>query len=96
MPANKSGLAFVEFAEHEKGFAKQYADHTRSWGLYASGPAPIGQIRNTLGRSFGSAISGQNFKRGSTNYTQRSVSINEVEINLLNRHPKSQRFRDGT
>ena len=30
MPANKSGLAFVEFAEHEKGFAKQYADPTRS------------------------------------------------------------------
>ena len=59
MPANKSGLAFVKFAEHEKGFARQYAEHTRSWGPYARGPAPIGQIRNTLGRSFGSAISGQ-------------------------------------
>lgn len=74
MPANKSGLAFVEFAEHEKGFAKQYADHTRSWGPYARGPAPIGQIRNTLGRSFGSAISGQKTSKEAAQTILKEVS----------------------
>ena len=74
MPANKSGLAFVKFAEHEKGFAKQYADHTRSWGPYARGPAPIGQIRNTLGRAFGSAISGQKTSEEAANTILKEVS----------------------
>jgi multiple sugar transport system substrate-binding protein len=59
MPATKTGLAGVTFSEAEKGFAKQFADHTRSWGPYSRGPAPIGQIRNTLARSFAAAISGQ-------------------------------------
>ena len=74
MPANKSGLAFVKFAEHEKGFAKQYAEHTRSWGPYARGPAPIGQIRNTLGRAFGSAISGQKTSEEAANTILKEVS----------------------
>ena len=74
MPANKSDLAFVDFAEYEKGFAKQDADHTRSWRPYARGPAPIGQIRNTLGRSFGSAISGQKTSKEAAQTILKEVS----------------------
>ncbi len=59
MPATKSGLAAIKFASHEQGFANQFANHTRSWGPYSRGPAPIGQIRNVLARSFAAAISGQ-------------------------------------
>ena len=41
MPANKSGLAFVEFAEHEKGFANTQiildpGDHTLGACAYRS------------------------------------------------------------
>ena len=70
MPANKSGLAFVEFAEHEKGFAKQYADHTRHGDRL--GPAPIGQIRNTLGRSFDRHFRSKDFKRQHKLYSKVS------------------------
>lgn len=58
-PARKSLLASVKFQPAETGFAKQLADHTRTWGAYSESPAPLGQLWNLTNRAFGSALSDQ-------------------------------------
>jgi multiple sugar transport system substrate-binding protein len=57
-PAQKSLLQTIEFAPEVKGFAEQM-QHTRTWGAYTEGPAPMGTMWNLTGRSFGAALSGQ-------------------------------------
>ncbi|MDP9045305.1 MAG: extracellular solute-binding protein [Pseudomonadota bacterium] len=59
LPARKSLLKTVRFQPEEEGFARQLADHTRSWGAYSEGPAPMGQLWNATTRAFGSALSDQ-------------------------------------
>lgn len=58
-PARRSLLQSVKFQPAEAGFAKQLADHTRTWGPYSESPAPLGQLWNLTDRAFGAALSDQ-------------------------------------
>ncbi len=57
-PAQQSLLKEIDFGAPLKGFADQF-EFARTWGPYASGPVPIGQMWNATGRAFGAALSGQ-------------------------------------
>ncbi|WP_159450401.1 ABC transporter substrate-binding protein [Bradyrhizobium mercantei] len=57
-PAQTSLLKQIDFGAPLKGFAEQFP-HARTWGAYASGPAPIGTLWNVTTRTFGKALSGQ-------------------------------------
>jgi multiple sugar transport system substrate-binding protein len=57
-PAQQSLLKQIDFGAPLKGFAEQF-EFARTWGPYASGPVPIGQMWNATGRAFGAALSGQ-------------------------------------
>lgn len=58
-PAQKSLLRTIKYRPAEEGFAKELADHTRTWGAYSASPADIGQMWNATARAVGSALSGQ-------------------------------------
>ncbi len=72
-PARKSLLREVKFQPAEAGFAKQLAEHTRTWGPYAEGPAPLGQLWNLTSRSFGSALSDQKTSEAAADELYREV-----------------------
>lgn len=58
-PAQKTLLAQIDYREEEMGFAKQLADHTRTWGDYAESGVGVGPLWNVTSRAFGTALSGQ-------------------------------------
>lgn len=58
-PAQKTLLNQIKFDPAEEGFAKQLAEHTRSWGAYAQAPGGMGSLWNATARAFGEALSGQ-------------------------------------
>lgn len=58
-PAQKTLLSQIEYRKEELGFAKQLADHTRTWGAYAESGVGVGPLWNVTSRAFGTALSGQ-------------------------------------
>ncbi|WDR05194.1 sugar ABC transporter substrate-binding protein [Devosia rhodophyticola] len=58
-PAQKSLLSKIEYRPEELGFAKELADHTRTWGAYADSGVGVGPLWNLTARAFGTALSGQ-------------------------------------
>lgn len=58
-PAQKSLLHEIKYRPEEMGFARELADHTRTWGAYSDSPADIGQMWNVTARAVGGALSGQ-------------------------------------
>jgi multiple sugar transport system substrate-binding protein len=72
-PARKSLLRNVKFSHAEAGFAAQLADHTRTWGPYSEGPAPLGQLWNLTNRAFGAALSDQKTPEAAADELLREV-----------------------
>ncbi len=58
-PAQRSLLSQIDYRPEESGFSTQLAEHTRTWGAYASSGAGVGQMWNVTARAFGTALSGQ-------------------------------------
>jgi multiple sugar transport system substrate-binding protein len=57
-PARTSLLKTMDFGPEMTGYAEQL-QHTRTWGAYNEGRAPLAALWNVTGRAFGAAMSGQ-------------------------------------